>query len=128
VPAAHIDRRLAVPAQRFLCAFTVPAAKALWLRGTPVKRTEIERVMDLRVGDRDLASGQWTKWTHRPVRTFDTVFHDIVPDQRIIYRSNMFVEARKLSVCLAIIEIRAAGPGRDPSAGLRTGLLPGWLR
>jgi uncharacterized protein YndB with AHSA1/START domain len=45
------------------------------------------------------------------VTTFDAVYHDILADQRIVYSYNMFVDARKLSVSLATIQIRAAAGG-----------------
>ena len=64
--------------------------------------------MDFRVGGRELLRG---KWTDGRETTFDAVYHDIIPDQRILYSYNMFVDTRKLSVSLATIEIRAAAGG-----------------
>jgi uncharacterized protein YndB with AHSA1/START domain len=104
----HIDRTFAAPPQRVFRAFADPAAKALWFSGTPGKWKEIERVMDFRVGGREIAKG---KWTDGPVTTFDAVYHDIVPDRRIVYSYNMFVDTQKLSVSLAAIEINAAAGG-----------------
>jgi uncharacterized protein YndB with AHSA1/START domain len=104
----HIERTFAATAQRVFRAFADPAAKALWFVGTPGKWQLIERIMDFRVGGREVLKG---KWTDGPVTTFDAVFHDIVPDQRILYSYNMFVDARKLSVSLATIELRAAAGG-----------------
>jgi uncharacterized protein YndB with AHSA1/START domain len=104
----HIDRTFAASPQRVFQAFADPAAKALWFGGTPGKWQEIERVMDFRVGGRELAKG---KWTDGPVTTFDAVYHDIIPDRRIVYSYNLFVDAQKLSVSLATIEINAAAGG-----------------
>jgi uncharacterized protein YndB with AHSA1/START domain len=104
----HIERTFAATPQRVFRAFADPAAKALWFAGTPGKWQLIERIMDFRVGGREVLKG---KWTEGPVTTFDAVFHDIVPNQRILYSYNMFVDARKLSVSLATIEIRAAAGG-----------------
>src|SRR5579862_4074766 len=104
----HIDRTFAATPQRVFQAFANPAAKALWFSGTPGKWQAIERAMDFRVGGREVAKGQWTDG---PVTTFDAVYHDIIPDRRIVYSYNMFVDARKLSVSLATIEISAAAGG-----------------
>jgi uncharacterized protein YndB with AHSA1/START domain len=104
----HIDRTFTASPKRVFQAFADPAAKARWFSGTPGKWQELERVMDFRVGGRELARG---KWTDGPVTTFDAIYHDILPEQRIIYSYNMFVDARKLSVSLATIQIRAAGGG-----------------
>lgn len=51
------------------------------------------------------------KWTGGPETTFDAVYHDIVPEQRIIYSYAMFMDARKLSVSLATIQLQAAAGG-----------------
>jgi uncharacterized protein YndB with AHSA1/START domain len=104
----HIDRTFAASPQRVFQAFADPAAKALWFTGTPGQWKELERVMDFRVGGRELAKG---KWTNGPVTTFDAVYHDIIPDRRIVYSYNMFIDAQKLSVSLATIEINAAPGG-----------------
>jgi uncharacterized protein YndB with AHSA1/START domain len=106
--AFHIDRTFKASPQRVFKAFADPLAKALWFSGTPGKWTELERIMDFRVGGREVAKGQWTDG---PITHFDAVYHDIVPDQRIVYSYNMFVDTRKLSVSLATIQIRAAGGG-----------------
>jgi uncharacterized protein YndB with AHSA1/START domain len=104
----HIERTFAATPQRVFRAFADRAAKALWFTGTAGKWQLIERTMDFRVGGREVLKG---KWTDGPVTTFDAVYHDIIPDQRILYSYNMFVDARKLSVSLATIEIRAAAGG-----------------
>jgi uncharacterized protein YndB with AHSA1/START domain len=104
----HIERTFVATPQRVFRAFADPAAKALWFAGTPGKWELIERVMDFRVGGREVLKGKWAKG---PVTTFDAIFHDIIPDQRIVYSYNMFMDARKLSVSLATIQIRAASGG-----------------
>jgi uncharacterized protein YndB with AHSA1/START domain len=104
----HLERTFAATPQRLFRAFADPAAKALWFTGTPGKWELIERVMDFRVGGREVLTG---KWAHGSVTTFDAVFHDIIPDQRIVYSYNMFMDSRKLSVSLATIQIRAADGG-----------------
>jgi uncharacterized protein YndB with AHSA1/START domain len=104
----HIERSFAASPQRVFRAFADPAAKALWFSGTPGRWELLERVMDFRVGGREVLKG---KWTGGPVTTFDAVFHDIIADERIVYSYNMFMDARKLSVSLATIQISAAAGG-----------------
>jgi uncharacterized protein YndB with AHSA1/START domain len=104
----HIERTFAAAPPRVFRAFSDPAAKAVWFVGSPQKWRLLERVMDFRVGGRELLRG---KWANGPETTFDAVYHDIVPDQRILYSYNMFVDARKLSVSLATIEIGPAAGG-----------------
>jgi uncharacterized protein YndB with AHSA1/START domain len=105
----HIDRTFDAAPRRVFQAFSDPAAKALWFAAEPGKWELIERIMEFRVGGREILKG---KWTNGAVTTFDAVYHDILPDQRIIYCYDMFVDARKLSVSLANIEINAAANGR----------------
>jgi DNA-binding transcriptional ArsR family regulator len=57
----HIDRTFATAPSRVFRAFADPAAKALWFTGTPGKWTELERVMDFRVGGRELAKGRMAR-------------------------------------------------------------------
>jgi uncharacterized protein YndB with AHSA1/START domain len=106
--AFHIERHYAATPPRVFQAFSDPAAKARWFAGSPDKWQLLERVMDFRVGGRERLRG---KWTAGPETTFDAVYHDILPEQRIIYCYDMFIDARKLSVSLATIEIEAAAGG-----------------
>jgi uncharacterized protein YndB with AHSA1/START domain len=104
----HIERNYAATPQRVFQAFADPAAKAAWFAGSPDRWQLLERVMDFRVGGRERLRG---KWTGGPETTFDAVYHDIVPEQRIIYSYAMFMDARKLSVSLATIQLQAAADG-----------------
>ena len=45
------------------------------------------------------------------VTTFDAHYHDIVPDERIVYSYTMHVNGNKISVSLATIEFQKAGAG-----------------
>jgi uncharacterized protein YndB with AHSA1/START domain len=119
----HIERTLAASPQREFRAFADPAARALWFSGTPGKSELLERVMDFRVGGREVLKA---KWTGGRVRTFDAVFHAIIQDQRILCSYNMFMEARKLSVSLATIPIRAAAGGTPLKGSEQGALLDGF--
>jgi uncharacterized protein YndB with AHSA1/START domain len=45
------------------------------------------------------------------VSTFDAIYHDIVPDQRIVYSYEMRLDERKISVSLATFELKPATAG-----------------
>ena len=64
--------------------------------------------MDFRVGGRERrrAVGR------RRHTTFDAVYHDIVPNERIVYTYEMHLDDRKISVSLATLQIKPAGAGR----------------
>ena len=69
----------------------------------------IERSMDFRVGGRERAKGRWEGGI---VSTFDAVYHDIVPNERIVYSYEMHLDEKKISVSLATMQLKPAGPGR----------------
>ncbi|MFN3649721.1 MAG: SRPBCC family protein [Armatimonadota bacterium] len=64
--------------------------------------------MDFRIGGRE---------THRagpaggPVYFVDARFHDIVPDERIVFSYDMYADETHLSVSLVSVEFRAEGEG-----------------
>jgi uncharacterized protein YndB with AHSA1/START domain len=90
----------ATPAQVFK-AFTDESAKSRWFSGGD-DHTVIERRMDVRPGGRELAVGLWkTGVTTR----FDAFYFDVVPDRRLVYAYEMHLDARKISVSLACVEI-----------------------
>lgn len=95
----------ATPAQVFH-AFTDLDAKARWFGGG-ADWTPIERFMDVRPGGRERAKGRWASGT---VTDFDAVYFDVVPDQRLVYTYDLYVDDQKISVSLATVEI-APAPG-----------------
>ena len=88
-------------------AFSDQAAKARWF-GAGDGLTIIERTMDVRPGGREHLKGRWTSGM---VSTFDAVYYDVVPSQRLLYAYEMHLDERKISVSLATIEIAPAGAG-----------------
>jgi uncharacterized protein YndB with AHSA1/START domain len=96
----------ASPAQVFR-ALSDKAAKARWFEGGD-GWTVIEREMDVRPGGRERAKGRWPSGM---ITTFDAVYFDIVPNQRLVYTYEMHLDDRKISVSLATIELDAAGAG-----------------
>ncbi len=96
----------ATPAQVYH-ALTDRAAKAKWFEGG-ADWTPIERTMDVRPGGREVARGRWPSGL---VTTFDAVYLDIVPDRRVVYAYDLYLDDRKISVSLATLEIAAAAGG-----------------
>jgi len=62
--------------------------------------------MDFRVGGRERVKGGLEGGV---TTTFDAVYHDIVPRERIVYAYEMHLDDRKLSVSLATLQIKSEG-------------------
>jgi len=96
----------ASPAEVFH-ALSDKAAKASWFEGGN-GYTVLEREMDVRPGGRERVKGRWASGT---VSTFDAVYYDVVPNERIVYAYEMSLDDRKISVSLATMELHPAGAG-----------------
>ncbi len=93
---------------RVFAAFADQAQKQKWFGGGN-EWTEISRSFDFRDGGRETAVG---KWVANGVTTdFDCSYHDIVPNERIIYSYTMRIDGRKISVSQACIELKPEGGG-----------------
>jgi len=93
---------------RVFAAWVDPAAKARWFAGPPDKWQLLERRMDVRAGGSERVRG---KFQNGRVSDFRAHYHDVVPERRIVYAYDMFVDERKISVSLATITFEAAGKG-----------------
>jgi uncharacterized protein YndB with AHSA1/START domain len=96
----------AAPAQVFR-ALSDQAAKARWFAGGD-GWVLLERVMDVRPGGRERLKGRWPNGL---VTTFDAVYYDVVPNERLVYAYEMTLDDRKISVSLATLELKPAGIG-----------------
>jgi uncharacterized protein YndB with AHSA1/START domain len=88
-------------------ALSDKAAKARWFGGGD-GLTVVEREMDVRPGGRERLKGRWASGM---VTTFDAVYFDVVPNQRLVYSYEMRLDDRKISVSLATIELAPTGEG-----------------
>ncbi|AEG68779.1 SRPBCC family protein [Ralstonia solanacearum] len=102
-----VERTYPASRARVFKALTDPAAKAKWFAGGN-GYTVLAREMDVRPGGRELVKGQWESGV---VSTFEAVYHDVVPDERIVYAYTMHLDARKISVSLATLELMPSGAG-----------------
>ncbi len=107
--AFTLERTYDAPVERVYRALSDEAAKAKWFGGTEGQWRQIERAMDFRVGGRERLAGRWESGV---VSTFDAIYHDIVPNERIVYTYEMHLDEKKISVSLATMQIKAAGPDR----------------
>ena len=111
--AAHdtfrVERTYPVAVEQVWRAWADPEAKARWFGGEPAQWEVLERSMDFRVGGSDRLRGRWGQGV---VSCFDAVYHDILPNERIVYGYVMHLDDRKISVSLATVEFGPAGPGR----------------
>jgi uncharacterized protein YndB with AHSA1/START domain len=103
-----IERRYAQPPARVFAAFSERAAKQRWFTGAPGFTTD-EYTVDFRVGGRETWRGRHTA-SAAEIRN-ETMFRDIVPDERIICVYDMFVAGARISVSLLTLEFKPAGGG-----------------
>ena len=92
---------------RVFKAWADPAAKARWFVG-PTDWQLLERAIDFRVGGKERLSGRKGSGI---VSTFDAVYHDIVPNERIIFAYSMTVGEKRISSSLATVQFKPAGDG-----------------
>ena len=98
-----LERSYPVPPARVFAAWADPAAKARWFTPGPGSGHELE----FRVGGREVATGGPDGG---PVMRFETLYRDIVPQQRIVYTSTLSTETDLVTVSLTTVEFT---PGED---------------
>ncbi len=101
-----LERTYDAPVAKVWKALTDAEAKQKWFTGTPGRWDLIERRMDVRVGGREILKGRWDSGL---VSTFDAIYHDVVPSERLVYAYQMFLDERKISVSLATLQLLAQG-------------------
>jgi uncharacterized protein YndB with AHSA1/START domain len=104
----QLERTYEATPEQVYKALSDEAAKGRWFFGPQGLRL-IERRMDFRVGGRERVKGSFEGGV---TTTFDAIYHDIVPRERIVYSYEMHLDERKLSVSLATLQIKPTGDGR----------------
>jgi uncharacterized protein YndB with AHSA1/START domain len=102
-----IERSYDASPARVFAAFANPEQKARWNSCHDEWET-VEHAFDFRVGGREInragpAGG--------PVHSFEALYHDIVPGQRIVYSYDMSVDDTRISASLATVQFEPAGSG-----------------
>jgi uncharacterized protein YndB with AHSA1/START domain len=104
--AFHLERTYDAPVGRVWKALTDETAKAKWFGGAQARWELIERHMDVRVGGTERVKGRWEGGV---VSTFDATYHDVIPNERLVYSYVMHLDDRKISVSLATLQLHADG-------------------
>ena len=99
----HYDAQVAL----LYKAFSDEKAKSRWFGGGAEWDLQ-SREFDFRVGGKEHLSG---KWKSGMVSTFDAIYRDIVPEQRIVYCYDMHIDGKHISVSLATLLFATDGAG-----------------
>ena len=92
-----LERSYPAPPARVFAAWADPAAKARWFTPGPGAGHQL----DFRVGGREVVTGGPEGG---PLMTFETLYRDIVPEQRIVYTSTLSAGADLMTVSLTTVE------------------------
>jgi uncharacterized protein YndB with AHSA1/START domain len=101
-----IERTYPAAPSRVFAAFATQESKARWF-GAPEETLIGDRQFDFRIGGRERFSSKHEATTF----TFDAVYYDIVPDERIVTAYEMYANDARMSVSIATVELAAAGSG-----------------
>jgi uncharacterized protein YndB with AHSA1/START domain len=102
-----LERTYDASPARVFAAWADPEQKAAWFAGPPDWPLAAFEV-DFRVGGREINRGGPKGG---PMHSFDALYYDIVPDERIVYSYEMHLDEKRISVSLATIELAPAGDG-----------------
>jgi len=103
-----LERTYAAPPVRVFAAFSDPEAKAVWFGGEHDGFTTTRHAFDFRPG------GVESNESRHPggfTTTFDATYHNIVPDERIVYSYAMTLDGNPISASLTTIELVPEGSG-----------------
>jgi uncharacterized protein YndB with AHSA1/START domain len=104
-----IERTYPATPSRVFAAFASEEAKTAWADPGDASATADAppAEFDFRVGGRERFSSifQDTRYS------YDAVYYDIVPEQRIVYSYEMYANDARISVSVATIEFAKAGDG-----------------
>ncbi len=116
-----LERSYPVPPARVFAAWADPAAKARWFAASP----DTSHELDFRVGGREVAHGAPEGG---PMMTFESIYRDILPQQRIVYTSTMSAGNELMTVSLTTVEFRPAEGGTAESGNPKGGNPEGGTR
>jgi uncharacterized protein YndB with AHSA1/START domain len=102
----HLERSYNSPVARVWKALTDDAAKQKWFGGGPGALDVLEREMDVRPGGRERLKGRWPNGV---VSDFDAIYHDVIPNERLVYSYIMHIDDKKISASLATVQLKAEG-------------------
>jgi uncharacterized protein YndB with AHSA1/START domain len=97
-----IERSYNVPIAQIFRAWADPRLKARWFAGS-ADALGAGYELDFRVGGREVNRGGPPGG---PVYRYESQFHDIVPEQRIVYTYEMYADEDRISVSVATVQFR----------------------
>jgi uncharacterized protein YndB with AHSA1/START domain len=100
----HLQRTYDASVVRVWRALTDEAAKQKWFGGPPGRWELLEHRMDVRAGGNERLKGRWEGGV---VSTFEATYHDVIPNERLVYSYEMHLNEKKISVSLATMELKA---------------------
>lgn len=105
-----VERIYPTAPARVFAAWADPAIKARWFGAANAGENgaDVFDVFDFRVGGRESSS---SKTPDGQNSRYDAHYHEIVPDQRIVYAYDMYMNDDRISVSLATIELTREGTG-----------------
>ncbi|WP_300295064.1 SRPBCC family protein [Ferrovibrio sp.] len=103
-----IERVYEAPPARVFAAFADLKAKAQWF-GAPPDWTERKQSLDFRIGGREHSSARDGSGV---MHVMDGIYHDIVPDTRIVYAYDLHLNDNRISVSLTTIDLKAEAGGK----------------
>jgi uncharacterized protein YndB with AHSA1/START domain len=98
-----VERRYEVSPERTFAAWADPGAKAHWFVDS-----DASLELDFRVGGRERSRGTAPDGQ---AYSYEALYHDIVPAERIVYTYDMHLEETRISVSLATVEFTLVGDG-----------------
>jgi uncharacterized protein YndB with AHSA1/START domain len=112
-PSTHyttfsIEREYPVTLAKVYAAWSQAEAKSRWFAGPSDQWTIVKREFDFRVGGRERVVG---KFKIGKVSDFNCLYWDIVPEKRIVYSYEMYVDGKRISVSQATVEFKPKGKG-----------------
>ena len=96
-----VERRYKVSPERAFAAWADPRAKARWFVGS-----DAHLELDFRVGGREHSRGSAPDGR---AYSYEALYQDIVPAQRIVYTYDMLLQETRISVSLATVEFTPVG-------------------
>ena len=103
-----IDRVYPHAPAKVFAAFATEEGKRRWFAAPGDQWDLVERSFDFSVGGVETVEANWK--TGRNTR-MDAVYHDIVPDRRIVYSYRMKIDGVPISVSMTSVELKPEGAG-----------------
>ena len=103
-----LERLFSAPPKDVFEAWATPSAKARWFAGPKDEWKLKLREMDFTPGGSERLVGEWR---NGQVSDYRIHYHDIVPEERIIYSYAMHLDGQRISVSLVTVVFQTEGTG-----------------